>query len=782
MRGILKQADEPVDEDALLAAETLRDLLLRGNDHRVDLGALDGRSVRDLAALLSLGRPGMFSNRYGDLARAITPGMRAVTPDQTRLIGAVADILVYLYGRTALLADVGQYAIPLDHLLGWLELLAERAPDAAAPVFERLAQEGYLAAALAVCRGAFPHRPSDGYDLLLLLLGARKPAPSTAWLERCQALRARLDEPALSAALLELTRVPIDAWGPQEGDPRMIVARGALWALGDFPDDETRDYLAATVLTWARSGNGTPMLGNAAVWALARAADAEAVRRLLDLKQRIKHKNLRARTEEALAGLAAASGLSPDEVADRQVPDHCLDRSGSRTWQLGGHTVTLSLPPSGGVQRTIRDAVGREVRAVPAIVRESHAGTWKEITQEGKVIAATLSAQRARLEEAMIAGRTWTLATWQETIGAHPFLSSLARRLVWQVQAPAPATVMPDEDGQWRDVSRQMVTVSPDGLLAVAHPLTMPDGLLAVAHPLTMPDGDQTAWRQRIVAARLVQPFKQIFRETYVVTPAEEAAGNVSSRFAGMPVALGQIYALTKSRGWSGPLGQTGFDGAGVGRREFPAQGVRAILQHDFGPGFVAEVETVSFERRVEPKRGKRPTWEPMPLRDVPPVVFSEAMRDVDLVVSVAAIGTEAQWRAWEAQRAAGQVRWADQQAAYERHWTELSAGRAAVLGQLLPLLNLADRVTIEGRFVHVRGRCGRYRIHLASGNVHLEPDGRYLCIVASRRGDALYLPSEGEDDRISEILSKVVLLAHDDTIKDRSILRQLPWGMPEKA
>ena len=74
-----------------------------------------------------------------------------------------------------------------------------------------------------------------------------------------------------------------------------------------------------------------------------------------------------------------------------------------------------------------------------------------------------------------------------------------------------------------------------------------------------------------------------------------------------------------------------------------------------------------------------------------------------------------------------------------------------------------------------MRGGLHEYRVHLGSGNVHIEPEGRYLCIVpARRRMEELYVPFEEGDLKTAEILSKVLLLASDHKIEDPTILRQL--------
>jgi len=52
------------------------------------------------------------------------------------------------------------------------------------------------------------------------------------------------------------------------------------------------------------------------------------------------------------------------------------------------------------------------------------------------------------------------------------------------------------------------------------------------------------------------------------------------------------------------------------------------------------------------------------------------------------------------------------------------------------------------------------------------------LCIVPDRWGETheqLFLPFAGENDRkLSEAISKILLLLRDDKIKDESILRQI--------
>lgn len=89
----------------------------------------------------------------------------------------------------------------------------------------------------------------------------------------------------------------------------------------------------------------------------------------------------------------------------------------------------------------------------------------------------------------------------------------------------------------------------------------------------------------------------------------------------------------------------------------------------------------------------------------------------------------------------------------------------------------IADRCSFTDRFLVVRGDRRTYRIHCGSGNILMEPDDRYLCIVPDPRAGAssanLFLPFDG-DAALSIIICKAVMLAADATITDRSILGQI--------
>ena len=178
------------------------------------------------------------------------------------------------------------------------------------------------------------------------------------------------------------------------------------------------------------------------------------------------------------------------------------------------------------------------------------------------------------------------------------------------------------------------------------------------------------------------------------------------------------------------------------------------------------------FSGPYAPRHGEEAA-EPLPLDEIPPLVFSEVMRDVDLFVGVSSVGNDPNW----ADGGPG----GRHQAYWQRYafgdLNTMAAIRKEVLQRLLPRLKIAAQCSLADKFLVVKGRLCTYKIHLGSGNILMEPNDQYLCIVPAQSADAgndrVFLPFEG-DTTLSVILSKAFLLAEDAKIKDPTIVSQI--------
>lgn len=176
--------------------------------------------------------------------------------------------------------------------------------------------------------------------------------------------------------------------------------------------------------------------------------------------------------------------------------------------------------------------------------------------------------------------------------------------------------------------------------------------------------------------------------------------------------------------------------------------GLVAAAAFDYGVTTPREVEGLTIDQ-IEFR--PRDSWKPMNLTDVCPRLFSETMRDLDLVVSVAH---------------AGEV---DPEASAST--VEM---RSALLRETCDLLNLKNVKLKDSRAI-IKGELGEYSLHLGSGVVHRMPGGS-VCIVPmhSQHRGRLFLPFADDDPRTAEVVSKTLLLARDEEIDDPVILEQL--------
>ncbi len=320
-------------------------------------------------------------------------------------------------------------------------------------------------------------------------------------------------------------------------------------------------------------------------------------------------------------------------------------------------------------------------------------------------------------------------------------------------------------------------------------------------HPLQAGSEVVLEWRAWLSQHEIQQPFKQAHREIYRLTDAERHTRVYSNRFAAHILRQHQFNALCVARGWSNKLRLMVDDTYPPATRLLPAWKLRAEYwvegvgdEHGrdtnaTGTYLYLSTDQVRFYHIGDPINpahadgGGYATWSrgahdpvgPVSLEDLPALVFSEVMRDVDLFVGVASVGNDPTWgdRGPETHHI---IYWHDY--AFGA-LSETAKTRHQLLEGLLPRLKIADRCQLAERFLVVRGDLRTYKIHLGSGNILMEPDDHYLCIVPAQgqasagMASQVYLPFEG-DQTLAIILSKAFLLAADKAIKDPTITRQI--------
>lgn len=355
------------------------------------------------------------------------------------------------------------------------------------------------------------------------------------------------------------------------------------------------------------------------------------------------------------------------------------------------------------VQGEVRQTIPKEIMTLDK---------YKEMVTLKKEIREQVVIMKKTLENAMLMGSMFSgeeLKKYQ----VHPLLSHFINKLVWQEKISQKMTLSKFEVNSEYKIS----------------------------HPVDF-DGTKEweKWQKLIFKNKIVQPFKQVFRELYSISEDEKNEVTQSRRFAGHQVRQRQAAALFRNRGWT-----VTFEGDVYKR--VSNYNLTVYVAFDNGMFSPAEVEGSTLEAiYFIDGTGKR-----VELDKVTPILFSEIMRDIDLVVSVAHEGGME----------------------FETS-TSTIATRATLVRETSNLLGL-NNIEVQKHLVIIKGNLAEYVVHLGSGVIHKRPGSMVFVIpVHSQFRGKIFLPFADEDPKSAEVLTKVITLANDQDIKDPTILAQI--------
>ena len=321
------------------------------------------------------------------------------------------------------------------------------------------------------------------------------------------------------------------------------------------------------------------------------------------------------------------------------------------------------------------------------------------------------SRTRLSLEQAMLSQTLFTAAELGKIL-EHPVVKAMLSKLVLfnpETQA----------SGFWQDGK----LLSAEGTLT---PLKATDKLL-IAHPSHLFYAVQwDLYQKYLFDKEIKQPFKQVFRELYVPTKDELETSNRSERYQGHQVQPQKTVALLRGRGWTVNY-EEGL------QKVYHKEGFRATIYAaaDWYTPSDVEAPTLEYVVFYNLKDGKE-----VPMKEINSVIFSEVMRDVDLVVSVAHVGG------------------VDPEASHST--MQMRGALARESARLFKLTN----VEVKERYILVKNEHGDYSLHLGSGMI--SRGGLQINVVAvqSQHRGRVFLPFVDDDPKTAEIISKMKLLS----------------------
>lgn len=382
--------------------------------------------------------------------------------------------------------------------------------------------------------------------------------------------------------------------------------------------------------------------------------------------------------------------------------------------------VRLEVDESGKLEiRCEKD--GRESKTVPAKYKKNELVI--KLSETKKILTGQYGRTRQMFEEAMENQTCFTIEELQALM-VNPVLEPVVTRLVYKSGENCGFL----RQNGLTDFSGTETALSKGAKLIPAHPLDL------------YREGYWHAYQKYLFEHKIIQPFKQVFRELYVKTE-EEAEAFSSMRYAGNQIQPGKTKACLKARRWVCDIE------AGLQKVYYKENVIASIyaLADWFSPADI-EAPTLEWVEFFDRKTGK-----PMRIGDVPDIIFSEVMRDVDLAVSVAHAGG------------------VDPETSHST--IEM---RRAVVEFTLPLFRLQN-VRLEKSHAFIEGTRANYSIHLGSGVVHVQ-GGPMINVVPvhSQHKGRLFLPFVDDDPKTAQIISEILLFAEDGKIKDPFILNQI--------
>ncbi|MRW92709.1 DUF4132 domain-containing protein [Duganella sp. FT80W] len=415
------------------------------------------------------------------------------------------------------------------------------------------------------------------------------------------------------------------------------------------------------------------------------------------------------------------------ELLARMLPWSCVAPGTAKTAPSQSLAIALGhaiegAPTPEGVQ-ALRQAL--------TVVR--HAGIQKKLARNLKPAERALLARPAvalrltgllkagKREQGMVASSLeagfWLrteldVAAWRNLLQS-PAGGPVARALVWRATW----------DGAGVSVMADAADAVTDGAGAA---LRLPEtARLTLWHPLHVVAAERAAWQALAARQRWHQPLRQIYREFYLAP----------DDFAGHVLAVRQLLGLARREGWKIE------HHAGLAR-QFGAVRVLFNLSDSIYPGADGYVETRGMQMQL--RDGKR--WRVCAPDQIDPVVYSEACRAVDLLVSVAGLALQ--------EENAGLPE--HLRARHLAHLASLRAGprvlmRQRALAQALAPLIATGQVIVTERTVQVAG-CG---ISLATGRV--TRDGAPVALATQAGGKLAAVPWLPYDEVLLERIAGAV-------------------------
>jgi hypothetical protein len=391
--------------------------------------------------------------------------------------------------------------------------------------------------------------------------------------------------------------------------------------------DDELDILKRKVNEWTEASRGK--MAEYAVKALALNGSTKALRAVefFSRKYKSKNKNIGAAANESFTLVAEELGITPYDLADSIIPDFGFEGL-FRVFEVEGETYRAYI--NNDFKLAFLDESNKTLKALPKATSSDLKEEFKDIAKE---IRDIVKSQSSRLEQYLVIQRKWTVAKWDAFFRNNPIMFTYAIRAIWGIfdeKQNLTVTFQCLEDQTLVNMEGDEVDLreNTEGVT------------IGMVHPMMLNEDQINHWKEALMDADIQPIFAQLDRPAIFLKETDKNV-KLSTEFNYVQYGGYSFVGKMEKLGWS--RGSV-VDGGGIASyyKDFSELGVTAIIMQvgvlsvgyydenaELGDLMFVKNKTVSFGSYNYDEPEKSDDNRLIPFGEVPPIVYSEVMADM---------------------------------------------------------------------------------------------------------------------------------------------------------
>lgn len=313
---------------------------------------------------------------------------------------------------------------------------------------------------------------------------------------------------------------------------------------------------------------------------------------------------------ESLDAAASELGITQDQLSDRIIPD--FDFEGTyKTFDVNGEEYRAFINKDFTLSYMDEDNKIRK-----SLPKDTDKETKTSFTEIQKEINDVIKTQELRLSNFLSSGRKWIFDEWTNAFLNHPIMTIYAQKLVWYCA---------DSEGNLLHI---FLVHEDTSLIDIEDNEIYPyeNLIVGILHPIMIDEGTKSAWKQKLYESNIKTFIPQLEREVFIPNH-DELEKSITKLFADRDVPKGPDFVKSwmEKRGWYKETGDGGYLHFSKSFQAFDIKispwidGVMVYFQQNEGKATVYEINFTKVTNN-----------EKVLIKDIPPIIFSEAMNDIN--------------------------------------------------------------------------------------------------------------------------------------------------------